>query len=142
MWRGEGPHNEERYPRWFKAFPTVAERKLAQLNAAVTLEFLPSPPGNPLEKLTRDPPRDYPGYCIAPSTLFWRRCPFLAQPTSGVRFEAGHANPGGAYPTGSPAAQRRLINRIPQRSDIYWIDLNPIAGWELKDRHRFVMITP
>ena len=32
--------------------------------------------------------------------------------------------------------------RIPQRGDVYWIDPNPIAGRELKDRHRFVVITP
>ena len=32
--------------------------------------------------------------------------------------------------------------RIAQRGDVYWIDPNPIAGRELKDRHRFVVITP
>ncbi|MDO9143563.1 type II toxin-antitoxin system RelE/ParE family toxin [Rhodoferax sp.] len=32
----------------------VAERKLTQLAAAMTLEFLKSPPGNHLERLTRD----------------------------------------------------------------------------------------
>jgi len=32
----------------------VAERKLTPLNNAATLEFLYSPPGNPLEKLTKD----------------------------------------------------------------------------------------
>jgi mRNA interferase ChpB len=32
--------------------------------------------------------------------------------------------------------------RIPQRGDVYWIDPNPTAGRELKDRHRFVVITP
>lgn len=32
--------------------------------------------------------------------------------------------------------------RIPQRGDIYWIDPNPIAGREMKDKHRFVVITP
>lgn len=51
---GRHPCNEGCYPKRFKAFQAVAERKLAQLNAAVTLEFLPSPPRNPLEKLTRD----------------------------------------------------------------------------------------
>jgi mRNA interferase ChpB len=30
----------------------------------------------------------------------------------------------------------------PQRGDVYWIDPNPIAGREIKDRHRFVIITP
>lgn len=32
--------------------------------------------------------------------------------------------------------------RIPQRGDVYWIDPNPIAGREMKDLHRFVVITP
>ncbi|MFI3121953.1 MAG: type II toxin-antitoxin system PemK/MazF family toxin [Methylococcaceae bacterium] len=32
-------------------------------------------------------------------------------------------------------------HRIAQRGDIYWIDPNPVAGRELKDRHRFVVIT-
>src|SRR5438105_2117274 len=32
--------------------------------------------------------------------------------------------------------------RIPQKGDVYWIDPNPIAGREMKDRHRFVVITP
>ena len=36
-------------PPSFRAFQRVAERKLAQLNAATTLEFLRSPPGNHLE---------------------------------------------------------------------------------------------
>ena len=31
---------------------------------------------------------------------------------------------------------------LPQRGDVYWIDPNPIAGREIKDRHRFVVITP
>jgi len=42
---------EGRSPRRFKAFATVAERKLAQLDAAQTLEFLKAPPGNRLEVL-------------------------------------------------------------------------------------------
>lgn len=33
-------------------------------------------------------------------------------------------------------------SRIPNRGDIYWIDPNPIAGREMKNRHRFVVITP
>lgn len=37
--------------RW-SAIQRVAERKLAQIDAAVTLEFLRSPPGNRLEKLS------------------------------------------------------------------------------------------
>lgn len=32
--------------------------------------------------------------------------------------------------------------RIPQQGDVYWIDPNPVAGREMKDRHRFVVITP
>lgn len=35
-------------------------------------------------------------------------------------------------------SQRRAI----QRGDIYWINPNPIFGREMKDRHRFVVITP
>jgi proteic killer suppression protein len=38
----------------FKAFARIAERKLAQLHAAQTLEFLRSPPGNSLEALKGD----------------------------------------------------------------------------------------
>lgn len=41
-------------PRRFRAIQTVAERKLAQLDAAQTLEFLRSPPGNRLEALKDD----------------------------------------------------------------------------------------
>ncbi len=38
----------------FKVFARIAERKLAQLHAAQTLEFLRSPPGNRLEALRGD----------------------------------------------------------------------------------------
>jgi toxin HigB-1 len=38
----------------FASIRDVAERKLTQLAAAMTLEFLRSPPGNHLELLTRD----------------------------------------------------------------------------------------
>ena len=38
----------------FAAFVKVATRKLAQLDAAQTLEFLRSPPGNRLEALKSD----------------------------------------------------------------------------------------
>lgn len=31
---------------------------------------------------------------------------------------------------------------VPNRGDVYWIDPNPVAGREMKDRHRFVVITP
>jgi len=37
--------------RRFRAIQSVAERKLAQLDAAKTLDFLRSPPGNRLEAL-------------------------------------------------------------------------------------------
>lgn len=43
-----------RTPRRFRAIARVAERKLAQLEAAQTLEFLRVPPGNRLEALTGD----------------------------------------------------------------------------------------
>ena len=32
--------------------------------------------------------------------------------------------------------------QCPQKGDVYWIDPNPVAGREIKDRHRFVVITP
>ncbi len=38
-------------PRQFRAFQNVAIRKLTQLDAAQTLDFLRSPPGNRLEAL-------------------------------------------------------------------------------------------
>lgn len=42
---------EGKSPRKFKAFLPAAERKLAQLEAAQTLDFLRAPPGNRLEAL-------------------------------------------------------------------------------------------
>ncbi|HEV6967776.1 type II toxin-antitoxin system RelE/ParE family toxin [Roseateles sp.] len=45
---------EGKPPRRFKAFAEVAERKLAQLDAAQTLDFLKAPPGNRLEALKGD----------------------------------------------------------------------------------------
>lgn len=41
-------------PRQFSAFKQVATRKLTQLDAAQTLDFLRSPPGNRLEALKGD----------------------------------------------------------------------------------------
>jgi proteic killer suppression protein len=41
-------------PKRFRAFQVQAERKLVQLDAATTLDFLRSPPGNRLEKLSGD----------------------------------------------------------------------------------------
>ncbi|MFN3460744.1 MAG: type II toxin-antitoxin system PemK/MazF family toxin [Oceanibaculum sp.] len=32
--------------------------------------------------------------------------------------------------------------RVARPGDVYWIDPNPVAGREMKDRHRFVVITP
>ena len=32
--------------------------------------------------------------------------------------------------------------QAPQRGDVYWIDPNPVAGREMMNRHRFVVITP
>src|ERR1019366_2312024 len=29
-----------------------------------------------------------------------------------------------------------------ERGDVYWIDPNPVAGREMRDRHPFVVITP
>ena len=45
---------EGKSPRKFKSFLSVAQRKLAQLDAAQSLEFLKSPPGNHLEILRGD----------------------------------------------------------------------------------------
>lgn len=45
---------EGRNPRKFKAIASVAERKLTQLDAAQTLDFLKAPPGNRLEALKGD----------------------------------------------------------------------------------------
>jgi toxin HigB-1 len=43
-----------RCPRRWKAIRSQAERKLAQLDAAASLDFLRAPPGNRLEKLKGD----------------------------------------------------------------------------------------
>ena len=45
---------EGKTPRRFRALAKVAERKLAQLDAAQTLNFLKAPPGNHLEALKDD----------------------------------------------------------------------------------------
>lgn len=45
---------EGRPAKRFNAFTRIAERKLAQLHAAQTLEFLRAPPGNGLEALKGD----------------------------------------------------------------------------------------
>jgi toxin HigB-1 len=45
---------EGKHPRRFRTIETSAVRKLAMLDAAHTLEFLRSPPGNRLEALRTD----------------------------------------------------------------------------------------
>ena len=45
---------EGKSPRRFRSLANVAERKLAQLDAAQTLAFLKAPPGNHLEALKDD----------------------------------------------------------------------------------------
>jgi proteic killer suppression protein len=45
---------EGRCPRRWQSIRRVAERKLIQLNAAATLDFLRAPPGNRLEALKGD----------------------------------------------------------------------------------------
>lgn len=45
---------EGRHPKRFRAIETVATRKLAMLDAATTLDFMRSPPGNRLEALRGD----------------------------------------------------------------------------------------
>ncbi len=45
---------EGKSPCRFKAFLAVAERKLSQLDAAQTLDFMKAPPGNHLEALKGD----------------------------------------------------------------------------------------
>ena len=45
---------EGKSPRRFKAFLSVAVRKLSQLDAAQTLDFMKAPPGNHLEALKGD----------------------------------------------------------------------------------------
>ena len=42
------------HPKRFRAIETVATRKLAMLDAAKTLDFMRSPPGNRLEALRGD----------------------------------------------------------------------------------------
>ena len=61
---------EGRSVRRFKAIARVAERKLAQLHAAQTLEFLRSPPGNMLESLKGDRK----GQCSIRVNDQWRIC--------------------------------------------------------------------
>lgn len=41
----------------------------------------------------------------------------------------------------SAGNSRMARGRHPRPGDVYWIDPNPVAGREMKDRHRFVVIT-
>ena len=54
----------------FASIKAVAERKLTQLAAAATLEFLKSPPGNHLEALSGDRK----GQCSIRINKLWRLC--------------------------------------------------------------------
>ena len=45
---------EGKTPKRWRAFAAIVERKLAQLEAAQTLDFLRAPPGNRLEALKGD----------------------------------------------------------------------------------------
>ncbi|HEU0186419.1 MAG TPA: type II toxin-antitoxin system RelE/ParE family toxin, partial [Gallionellaceae bacterium] len=57
-------------PRRFRAIQTAAERKLAQLDAAATLDFMRAPPGNSLEALQGDRK----GQWSIPVNDQWRIC--------------------------------------------------------------------
>nr|WP_250811136.1 type II toxin-antitoxin system PemK/MazF family toxin [Neorhizobium tomejilense] len=35
-----------------------------------------------------------------------------------------------------------IRSNLPRRGDVYWIEANPVAGQEMKNRHRFVVVTP
>lgn len=35
-----------------------------------------------------------------------------------------------------------IRSNVPRRGDVYWIVPNPVSGREMKNRHRFVVITP
>ena len=61
---------EGKSPRRFKAFLPVAERKLSQLDAAQTLDFMRAPPGNHLEALKGDRK----GQHSVRITVQWRIC--------------------------------------------------------------------
>jgi len=61
---------EGRCPRQFRGIQAVAERKLQMLDAAQTLQFLRSPPGNRLEALGGDRR----GQCSVRINAQWRVC--------------------------------------------------------------------
>jgi proteic killer suppression protein len=66
-------------PRRFREIQKQAERKLAMLDAAATIEFLKSPPGNRLERLKGDRA----GQWSIRINQQWRIC---------FRFKDGNAN--------------------------------------------------
>lgn len=33
-------------------------------------------------------------------------------------------------------------SKVPKQGDVYWMDQSPTSGREMKDQHRFVVITP
>src|SRR5690606_14480115 len=35
-----------------------------------------------------------------------------------------------------------IRSNVPKRGDVFWIDPNPVVGRAMKNRHRFVVITP
>jgi proteic killer suppression protein len=61
---------EGKCPRRLRNIQSVAERKLAQLDAALTLDFLRAPPGNRLEALKGDRT----GQCSIRINDQWRIC--------------------------------------------------------------------
>ena len=76
-WNRERLYNGYQVPR-FVSIERVAQRKLAQLNAAATLDLLRAPPGNRLEALRGDRG----GWYSIRINLQWRIC---------FRFEDGDA---------------------------------------------------
>ena len=73
---------EGKCPRRFRNIQSVAERKLAQLDAALTLDFLRAPPGNRLEALKGDRT----GQCRIRINDPWRIC-FVWTPAGPAQVE-------------------------------------------------------
>jgi mRNA interferase MazF len=48
---------------------------------------------------------------------------------------------GSALPVARPSATRRT-SWVPQRQDVIWIDCNPQAGGEMRDRHPMLVLSP
>ena len=49
---------------------------------------------------------------------------------------------GAGWRTRRPRNRLMVRSDVPRCGDVYWIDPNPVSGREMKDRHRFVVITP